>query len=106
MSFLHMYGSLLQKKFTYSESQRQLTREIFSRLCTAQGEPKYLTSPADGKKHPYFDQQDYSIARANSPELFEWLDQPEKYVEQFLSSTAQPDAVIKAEDFKLYHAEV
>ena len=47
------------------------------------GDPKFLTSK-DGRIVAYFDMNDYSKARNEEPELFEWLDYPEKYVEEFL----------------------
>ncbi len=76
INFLHMYGELLQVKLQYNEDSQELTRQIFSQLSQAKGSPK---QKKDGRV--YFDFEDYQTARVNMPELFEWLDYPEQYVE-------------------------
>jgi|688.fasta_scaffold2062612_1 hypothetical protein len=45
---------------------------------------KNATKDGVPKKIPYFDFGDYCKAREKYPEYFEWLNYPDKYVEQML----------------------
>jgi hypothetical protein len=45
-------------------------------LATVNGKEKSKTNEK-GQKSVYFDQADFSKARIEYPELFEWLDYPE-----------------------------
>lgn len=54
----------------------------------------------------YFDFEDYQTAREQTPELFEWLDYPEQYVEQFVRNQERGQATVRLEDFEMYHDQV
>ena len=102
INFLHMYGELLQVKMQYNDDSKELTKQIFSKLIKAKGEIKQITVQSKlGKKTAisYFDLEDYQKARIDMPELFEWLDYPEQYVEQFLKSHGAMQKFVKMDDF-------
>ncbi len=83
INFLYMYGELLQVKMHYNADSEELTRQTFNQLVTVNGVEKVKTDEK-GKKYAYFDLADFQKARLQYPELFEWLDYPEQYIETFL----------------------
>ena len=62
---MKLYGEALQTKMQYDE---KLVRYAFDRI-------------SGGKEE--FDFVDFSQAKDNNPEVFEWLEQPGKYVQEF-----------------------
>lgn len=74
-----MYGELLQVKMHYNDESKELTMKIFNQLVGVSGELKFTKD-----RQQYFDLQDFILARKDFPELFEWLDYPEQYIQQFL----------------------
>lgn len=88
----------------YNRDSEELTRQIFMQLATVNGKEKSKTNEK-GQKSVYFDQADFSKARIEYPELFEWLDYPEQYVETFLKQLDDNrEKMIKAEELENYHA--
>ena len=64
-NFLKLYGEALQTKLYFDE---QLVKITFEKIA--------------GNKDN-FDFEDFKKAKANNPEVFEWLEQPGKYVQEF-----------------------
>ncbi len=78
-----MYGELLQIKIQYNdEENKELTKSIFDKLVTTTGSPKFFIS--EGNQFEYFDFLDFKKAREDCPELFDWLDFPEQYIDLYL----------------------
>ena len=66
---------------------------------------KNATKDGVPKKIPYFDFGDYCKAREKYPEYFEWLNYPDKYVEQMLKQ--QPSNIlIGLDEFLKYQDQV
>ena len=107
IKFLEMYGELLQTKFTYDEESETVTQMCFekiSKACNAEGETRKCEST--GKD--CFTFEDFKQAREDNPELFEWIDEPERYVEEFMKQNAKKDQMsqVKFDDFEAYHMSV
>ena len=76
-----MYGELLQSKFVYDEETKQVSEMTFSQISSTILEDRERKD-ADGRSYFCFD--DFVQARIEHPELFEWIDEPENYVEQVM----------------------
>lgn len=47
-------------------------------------------------------------ARIDNPELFDWIDEPERYVSEFMKQNSKKDEMlsVKFDDFEQYHLHV
>lgn len=73
---------------------------------TVRGDPKRVQLKQGGKAAEYFDFEDFKKARDDYPELFEWLDYPEKYVEQFLKQNETSQHAKNVEELLSYNQVV
>ena len=85
-----------------------MRKQIFKKISSVKGsvKTKTLKTKTSTVKTAYFDFNDYQIARVELPELFEWLDYPDQYVQQFIKQQQESQRIIKHEDFAEYHSQV
>ena len=99
-----MYGELLQTKFTYDEESEEVTKACFEKISSA----TLGGTRKDEKGKAYFILEDFKKAREEMPELFEWIDEPERYVSEFMKDNAKKEQMhqVKFSDFETYHMNV
>ena len=102
-----MYGELLQTKFTYDEESETVTQMCFEKISKACRD-KDETRKCQTTGKDCFTFEDFKQAREDNPELFEWIDEPERYVEEFMKQNATKEKMsqVKFDDFESYHMNV
>ena len=75
IKFLEMYGELLQMKTIYNEETEFITKDYFSKIVKVNGDPK---RDFTNENQQYFTIDDFNEAREQHPEIFEWIEFPDK----------------------------
>ena len=82
--FIEMYSEALQNKLQYEE---EVVKYVFEEIS---------------KKKDYFDFPMFENAKKNNEQLFEWLEQPGKYMQEFVVEQ-QKQHKIDLKDFESYN---
>ena len=98
MGFMFMYGEILQTRFQYNEESEELAKEIFDHIKNIK-----LNESTPGDKD-YFDFKDFRKAKDQTPEIFEWINQPEKFIKELSSNQkGKKEQNVSLVTFKKYH---
>ena len=105
IKFLEMHGELLQMKTIYNEDTEFITKDYFEKIVNAKGPPKRDLA-ADGGE--YFTHEDFDQAKEDHPEIFEWIEFPDKYINEMMEQNAQKDRrkMVSFDDYQGYHDRV
>jgi len=96
---MYMYGEILHVNMSYSEDSKLLTKETFNYIANVSC--KEGDVPKD-----YFSISHFKRARRENPAIFEWINQPEKFIKELSDKNNSSSLKIPLEDFQFYHAEV
>ena len=68
-------------KTIYNEETEFITKDYFDKIVKVNGAPK--KDPLKKNLH-YFTIDDFNTARERHPEIFEWIEFPDKYINEMM----------------------
>lgn len=110
IKFFQMYGELLQTKFNYDEESDEVTKmcfELIAKMGSDAANEEDQVARTDGDGRMYFNFEDFKTAKEDRPDLFDWIDEPERYVSEFMKQNTKMNEIqIKFGDYDRYHETV
>ena len=110
IKFFQMYGELLQTKFNYDEESDEVTKmcfELIAKMGSDAANEEDQVARTDGNGRMYFNFEDFKTAKEDRPDLFDWIDEPERYVSEFMKQNTKMNEIqIKFGDYDRYHETV
>ena len=87
INFFQMYGELLQTKFNYDDESDEVTKMCFELIAKMGSDEENEEDQVPRKNEEgeiCFNFEDFKKAKEDRPDLFDWIDEPERYVSEFM----------------------